>query len=312
MTIKRGGHTFAGVDKPIRTPNHKSGKSHAVVIKQGDGFRLIRFGMQGAKTKPPRKGESEADKAKRRSFKARHAKNIAKGKTSAAYWADKVMAEEPIKPNPPVDTAALIAEVEALRKSKAELLDDYKKAKEAAKAVPQDVDVNALIAFKQKKEQEELEAKGRYEEATEKLAAQYRQAEEAKNQRIQELEKRQRELEVEAPAVTALADVVHDPQYVLSRLNKDQLSRDPDGTVVVVDGYNRTSVKEWAQQNMPQWVQKNPRPQGGGATTTKVTADVVTGESNPFARESFNLTEQARLYRTDINKYNMLKNAVSG
>jgi hypothetical protein len=222
------------------------------------------------------------------------------------------MAEEPIKPNPPVDTAALIAEVEALRKSKAELLDDYKKAKEAAKAVPQDVDVNALIAFKQKKEQEELEAKGRYEEATEKLAAQYRQAEEAKNQRIQELEKRQRELEVEAPAVTALADVVHDPQYVLSRLNKDQLSRDPDGTVVVVDGYNRTSVKEWAQQNMPQWVQKNPRPQGGGATTTKVTADVVTGESNPFARESFNLTEQARLYRTDINKYNMLKNAVSG
>ena len=222
------------------------------------------------------------------------------------------MAEEPIKPNPPVDTAALIAEVEALRKSKAELLDDYKKAKEAAKAVPQDVDVNALIAFKQKKEQEELEAKGRYEEATEKLAAQYRQAEESKNQRIQELEKRQRELEVEAPAVTALADVVHDPQYVLSRLNKEQLSRDPDGTVVVVDGYNRTSVKDWAQQNMPQWVQKNPRPQGGGATTTKVTADVVTGESNPFARESFNLTEQARLYRTDINKYNMLKNAVSG
>ena len=222
------------------------------------------------------------------------------------------MAEEPIKPNPPVDTAALIAEVEALRKSKAELLDDYKKAKEAAKAVPQDVDVNALIAFKQKKEQEELEAKGRYEEATAKLAAQYRQAEESKNQRIQELEKRQRELEVEAPAVTALADVVHDPQYVLSRLNKEQLSRDPDGTVVVVDGYNRTSVKDWAQQNMPQWVQKNPRPQGGGATTTKVTADVVTGESNPFARESFNLTEQARLYRTDINKYNMLKNAVSG
>ena len=222
------------------------------------------------------------------------------------------MAEEPIKPNPPVDTAALIAEVEALRKSKAELLDDYKKAKEAAKAVPQDVDVNALIAFKQKKEQEELEAKGRYEEATEKLAAQYRQAEEAKNQRIQELEKRQRELEVEAPAVTALADVVHDPQYVLSRLNKDQLSREPDGTVVVVDGYNRTPVKDWAMSQMPQWVQKNPRPQGGGATTTKVTADVVTGESNPFARETFNLTEQARLYRTDINKYNMLKNAVSG
>lgn len=90
MSIKRGGHTFAGYDKPIRTPNHPSGKSHAVVIKDKGKDRLIRFGQQGAKTKPPRKGESAADKAKRASFKKRHAKNIAKGKTSAAFWADKV------------------------------------------------------------------------------------------------------------------------------------------------------------------------------------------------------------------------------
>ena len=222
------------------------------------------------------------------------------------------MSEEPIKPNPPVDTAALIAEVEALRKSKAELLDDYKKAKEAAKAVPQDVDVNALIAFKQKKEQEELEAKGRYDEAIAKQAQQFRDAEAAYKEQISKFEQRQRELEIETPAITALADVVHDPQYALSQINKEQLARETDGTVVIVDGYNRTPVKEWAQQKMPQWVQKNPRPQGGGATTTKVTADVITGESNPFSKESFNLTEQARLYRTDINKYNMLKNAVSG
>ena len=222
------------------------------------------------------------------------------------------MAEEPIKPKPPVDTAALIAEVEALRKSKAELLDDYKKAKEAAKAVPQDVDVNALIAFKQKKEQEELEAKGRYEEATEKLATQYREAEQQQKQKIEQLLAEKRQLEVEAPAVTALADVVHDPQYVLSRISKEQLAREADGTVVVVDGYNRTPVKEWAMSQMPQWVQKNPRPQGGGATTTKVQTEFVATDKNPFAPDSFNLTEQARLYRTDINKYNMLKNAVTG
>ena len=90
MSIKRGGHTFAGYNKPIRTPNHPSGKSHAVVIKDKGKDRLIRFGQQGAKTKPPRKGETAADKAKRRSFKARHAKNIAKGKTSAAFWSSKV------------------------------------------------------------------------------------------------------------------------------------------------------------------------------------------------------------------------------
>ena len=222
------------------------------------------------------------------------------------------MADEVIKPDNSAEMAALKAEVERLRKSNSEILDDYKKAKEAAKAVPQDVDVNALIAFKQKKEQEELEAKGRYEEATEKLANQFRQAEEQQKQKIEQLLAEKRQLEVEAPAVTALADVVHDPQYVLSRISKEQLAREADGTVVVVDGYNRTPVKDWAMSNMPQWVQKNPRPQGGGATTTKVQTEFVATDKNPFAPDSFNLTEQARLYRTDINKYNMLKNAVTG
>ena len=222
------------------------------------------------------------------------------------------MADEVIKPDNTAEMAALKAEVERLRKSNSEILDDYKKAKEAAKAVPQDVDVNALIAFKQKKEQEELEAKGRYEEATEKLATQYREAEQQQKQKIEQLLAEKRQLEVEAPAVTALADVVHDPQYVLSRISKDQLAREADGTVVVVDGYNRTPVKEWAMSQMPQWVQKNPRPQGGGATTTKVQTEFVSNDKNPFAPDSFNLTEQARLYRTDINKYNMLKNAVTG
>ena len=222
------------------------------------------------------------------------------------------MADEVIKPDNSAEIAALKAEVERLRKSNTEILDDYKKAKEAAKAVPQDVDVNALIAFKQKKEQEELEAKGRYEEATEKLATQYREAEQQQKQKIEQLLAEKRQLEVEAPAVTALADVVHDPQYVLNRISKDQLAREADGTVVVVDGYNRTPVKEWAMSQMPQWVQKNPRPQGGGATTTKVQTEFVSNDKNPFAPDSFNLTEQARLYRTDINKYNMLKNAVTG
>ena len=222
------------------------------------------------------------------------------------------MADEVIKPDNSAEMAALKAEVERLRKANSEILDDYKKAKEAAKAVPQDVDVNALIAFKQKKEQEELEAKGRYEEATEKLATQYREAEQQQKQKIEQLLAEKRQLEVEAPAVTALADVVHDPQYVLSRISKEQLAREADGTVVVVDGYNRTPVKEWAMSQMPQWVQKNPRPQGGGATTTKVLTEFVSNDKNPFAPDSFNLTEQARLYRTDINKYNMLKIAVTG
>jgi hypothetical protein len=83
------GEQFDGYNKPKRTPKHPS-KSHAVLVKEGDKVRLIRFGQQGVSGSPARKGESAADKARRASFKARHAKNIAKGKMSPAYWADKV------------------------------------------------------------------------------------------------------------------------------------------------------------------------------------------------------------------------------
>jgi hypothetical protein len=77
-----------GYNKPKRTPNHPT-KSHVVVAKEGDKTKTIRFGQQGVSGSPAKKGESEADKARRKSFKARHAKNIAKGKLSAAYWADR-------------------------------------------------------------------------------------------------------------------------------------------------------------------------------------------------------------------------------
>ena len=79
-----------GYNKPRRTPNHPK-KSHIVVAKVGDKIKTIRFGQQGAKTAgKPKAGESARMKRKRASVKARHAKKIAKGKMSAAYWADKV------------------------------------------------------------------------------------------------------------------------------------------------------------------------------------------------------------------------------
>jgi hypothetical protein len=80
----------SGYNKPKRTPNHPK-KSHIVVAKVGDKIKTIRFGEQGAKTAgKPKKGESDRMKKKRKSFKARHARNIAKGKMSAAYWANRV------------------------------------------------------------------------------------------------------------------------------------------------------------------------------------------------------------------------------
>lgn len=87
-TMERLG--LSGVNKPKRTPNHPT-KSHVVMAKEGDTYKLIRFGEQGAKTAgKPKAGESERMKKKRASFKARHAKNIKRGKLSAAYWANKV------------------------------------------------------------------------------------------------------------------------------------------------------------------------------------------------------------------------------
>ena len=88
MAIEYRGERFEGYNKPKRTPSHPT-KSHAVLAKEGDTIKLIRFGQQGVSGagKNPR---TKAEKARKRSFKARHAKNISKGKLSAAYWADKV------------------------------------------------------------------------------------------------------------------------------------------------------------------------------------------------------------------------------
>lgn len=88
MTINYRGEKFAGYNKPKRTPGHPK-KSHAVLAKEGDKVKLIRFGQQGVSGSPKKAGESESYRKRRESFKARHAQNIKKGKMSAAYWADR-------------------------------------------------------------------------------------------------------------------------------------------------------------------------------------------------------------------------------
>ena len=87
--IKKGKEEFDGYNKPKATPGHAT-KSHAVLAKEGDKVKLIRFGAQGVKGSPKKEGESDAYRKRREAFKARHAQDIAKGKMSAAYWADKV------------------------------------------------------------------------------------------------------------------------------------------------------------------------------------------------------------------------------
>jgi len=87
MAITYRGEKFSGYNKPKRTPGHKT-KSHAVLAKSGGKVKLIRFGQKGV-TGAGKNPKTAKGKARRKSFKARHAKNIKKGKMSAAYWANK-------------------------------------------------------------------------------------------------------------------------------------------------------------------------------------------------------------------------------
>lgn len=206
-----------------------------------------------------------------------------------------------------INADALQRSVEALEAKNRELIAELRAAKKGPK-VPDGVDVNELLEFKRTYEQQQLESQGKYQEAKQALEQQYREATAQKDQRIAELEARVRELELVTPAVTALAEIVHDPDMVLkTKLKPEAIERDPDGTVVVVDGYQRTPVVEWAK-SLPAWMQKAPKPQGSGAPAGRSTGDIA-GIKNPFAQDTFNLTEQARLFRTDRDLYDRLKAA---
>ena len=218
------------------------------------------------------------------------------------------MSEE-INNQEPAATDAMQRSIEALERKNSELITELRAAKSKASKVPDGVNIDELLEFKRTHEQQQLESQGNYTEARQALEQQYREATAEKDQRIESLEAKVRELELIAPAVTALAEIVHDPDLVLrSKLSADKIEREPDGTVVVVDGYQRTPVAEWAK-TLPAWMQKAPRPQGSGAPSAGSAAGQAPLGKNPFDRETFNLTEQSRLFRTDRDLYDRMKAA---
>jgi hypothetical protein len=207
------------------------------------------------------------------------------------------------------DADALQRSVEALERKNQELIAELRAAKKSK--APDGVNVDELLEFKRNYEQQQLESQGKYQEARQALEQQFREATAEKDQRIATLEARVRELELVTPAVTALADIVHDPDLVLkTKLSPDAIQREADGTVVVVDGYERKPVAEWAK-TLPAWMQKQPKPQGSGAPTGNSNGAIPAGMSNPFSRDSFNLTEQSRLFRTDRDLYERMKAAAN-
>ena len=204
---------------------------------------------------------------------------------------------------------ALKQSIASLEKKNYELIGKLK----GAKTIPDGVDIQELLDFKAKAEQDSLEKQGKYTEARQALEQQYREATEEKDKRIAELEAKVRELELIAPANNALADVVHDPSIVFKAqlLNPNQIERESDGTVVVVNGYERKPINEWAK-TLPSYMQKEPKPVGSGAPSTRSGGgDIPPGIKNPFTAENYNLTEQSRLYRTDREMYERLKAAAN-
>ena len=219
------------------------------------------------------------------------------------------MAEEQNQEVMPVDSSenaeaqSLKNEIESLKQKNYELIGKMKK-KELLEVPP---DYEALKEFKQNAEQSRLEQEGKYGEAKTALEKQYRDKSGEDKKRIEDLEAKVRELELVSPAVQALAEIVHDPNLVLNNfLPKDKIEVD-NGVPVVVDGYERTPVSDWAKGKLPDYILKQPKPQGGGAPVGKATgADLPVGMiENPFENGG-NVTEQMRLYKTDKALYDRL------
>ena len=224
------------------------------------------------------------------------------------------VATPPTPPAPSADIDALQRSIQNLERKNQELADEKRKLRKyekMAETLPDGVDIKELLDFKRSHEQQQLESQGKYEEARQALEQQFREATAQKDQRIAELESKVRELELLTPAVSALADIVHDPDLVLkTKLDSNQIEREADGTVVVVNGYQRTPVQEWARATLPAWMQKAPKPQGSGAPIgSKPSGEIPPGIKNPFDEDHFNLTEQSRLFRTDRDLYDRLKAA---
>lgn len=208
---------------------------------------------------------------------------------------------------------ALESRVQSMDAKNKELLDEkkkFQKLEQTLSTMPDGTDVQKLLEFKQKAEQAELEAKGKYTEALQARDQQFREASATKDEQIKKLEQRIKELELITPTVSALADIVHDPDMVLkTKLSPEQIKRREDGTVVVVDGYEETPVAKWAE-SLPDWLKKSDPARGSGAPIgRKTSGNLPIGmDKNPFENGG-NLTEQMRLYKTNRPLYDQLKAA---
>ena len=205
---------------------------------------------------------------------------------------------------PPENNAELEQLRESVKKLEAknyELIGKLKNQKPTSeKQVPEDYE--ALLAYKQKREQEDLEKEGKYAESKNLLEQQYRDKSAEDKEKIQKLEARNRELELIAPSLQALSEMTHDPELVLNNLvPKDQIQI-KEGVPVVVDGYEQLPVQEYVKNKLEKekpYLLKNKPPSGGGAPISRPSSDNFSEDMlKPFLKNSEDITEQGRIFKT--------------
>ena len=186
------------------------------------------------------------------------------------------MAEE--NPAAAVDNSAEIdrlkKEIDLLKQKNREVVEEKQKMASNAKSVatlPEGTDVQALIEFKQRVEQERLEEKGQYSEALNKREEQFKEAIEKKDNEINSLKNELKELKLVTPAVSALSELVHDPDYAMSKLDKEKIQVQKDGAVVYLsdDGFTSKPIQEAVKEKVQTWALKNQPPVGSGAPIGK-------------------------------------------
>ena len=181
----------------------------------------------------------------------------------------------------------LLNRIEALDRKNKEILEEKKKFQKIDKTIqslPEGTDVQALIDYKNKAEQQKLEEQGNYKEAIQKSEEQFRERSAAKDKRIEELEAEIKELKLISPAIQALAEVTHNPKLVHDNFLKGRIEL-KDGKPVVVDGYERHNVTEWAKTSLSKdhaYLLKNQPATGTGAPVARTGGTQVnTGEFDP-------------------------------
>ena len=228
------------------------------------------------------------------------------------------MSEEQVQEAAPVETQSdetdsLKASVANLENKNSELIAELRVARNSKSKPPSDYE--DLVEFKRKAEQSKLESEGKYSEALQSREQQFREAVKDKDEKIKGLEAQLKELQLITPAVSALSEYVQDTDYALNKLGKDKIKIDATGNVVVLseDGFSETPLKEAATKILPDWILKKEALQGGGAPIGKSSGKgIPPGSKNPFLPETYNLTEQGRLLRTNSDLYEKYRTAANG